>query len=229
MTGSKNIATQKGRAYEHWARSFTCGRPMSPKAAVAGSTGAGNFAIALVATGALSAAACAQVTAFDALIGAISVSKVSVASANAMRAKMDAAGLTHEAAIIAAGRRTVCAIAGLSRRKFAIALALAEAGSTIRVHDAPDALVIETLTAVPVRAVGRRRSMRCFRWAARLSLPQRRSGLARGGQKSCLICQSAQKPKQLASMAQDWSPLAIGCSPHLFFVLPRWQTREGIS
>ena len=63
--------------------------------------------------------------------------------------KMDAQGLTHEAAIVAAGEGGL-RDAGLSRQKIRYALALAQAGvDYAALRDAPDAQVIKTLTAIP--------------------------------------------------------------------------------
>ena len=80
-----------------------------------------QFATALAATGPLPLRLRAD--GFDALIGAIISQQVSVASANAMRAKMDAAGLTHETAILTAGEDGLRA-AGLSPALFILGFIL---------------------------------------------------------------------------------------------------------
>lgn len=85
---------------------------------------------------------------FAALFNAIIGQQVSTASADAIWARLEQAGLTAPEPILAAGHEGLRA-AGLSRQKIAYALALAEAGidyDALRV--APDADVIATLTAV---------------------------------------------------------------------------------
>ena len=85
---------------------------------------------------------------FAALFNAIIGQQVSTASADAIWARLEQAGLTAPEPILAAGDEGLRA-AGLSRQKIAYALALAEAGidyDALRV--APDADVIATLTAV---------------------------------------------------------------------------------
>lgn len=86
---------------------------------------------------------------FAALLDAITGQQVSVASANAIWARMQAAGLTHAAGIIAASDDDLRAV-GLSRQKarYARALALADLDYPA-LRAAPDDQVIATLTAIP--------------------------------------------------------------------------------
>ncbi|MBQ0715720.1 MAG: DNA-3-methyladenine glycosylase [Sulfitobacter litoralis] len=185
-----------------------------------------QFAIALDATGPLPLRLRAD--GFDALIGAIISQQVSVASANAMRAKMDAAGLTHEAAIIAAGEEGLRA-AGLSRQKIRYALALAEAGiDYTALRDAPDAVVIDTLTAVPGVGLWTAQIYAMFSLGRADILPQGDLALQEAA-KILFDLPQRPKPKQLASMAQDWSPWRSVAARILFSYYRVAKQREGIS
>lgn len=184
-----------------------------------------RFADALQATGPLPLRL--RDDGFDALIGAIIGQQVSVASASAMRAKMDAAGLTHEAAILNAGEDGLRA-AGLSRQEIRYALALATAGiDYAALRRAPDAQVIKTLTAVP--GVGT--------WTAQIyamfSLG-RADVFAEGdlalqeAAKLLFDLPERPKPKVLAAMAQDWSPWRSVAARALFSYYRVAKQREGI-
>jgi DNA-3-methyladenine glycosylase II len=86
---------------------------------------------------------------FAALLRAIVGQQVSVASARAIWARLEAAGLTEAAAMAAAGDDDLRA-AGLSRQKARYGQALAQAGIDFNaLRDAPDAEVVRTLVAVP--------------------------------------------------------------------------------
>jgi DNA-3-methyladenine glycosylase II len=85
---------------------------------------------------------------FAQLLSAIVSQQVSVASANAIWARLEAAGLTDPQAILALSEDDLRAH-GLSRQKAAYAHALAAAGIDFdALRDAPTGAVIETLTAV---------------------------------------------------------------------------------
>ena len=185
-----------------------------------------RFADALQATGPLPLRLRAD--GFDALIGTIISQQVSVASANAMRAKMDAQGLTHEAAIISAGEDGLRA-AGLSRQKIRYALALAQAGIDYNaLRNAPNNDVINTLTAIP--GVGT--------WTAQIyamfSLG-RADVFAEGdlalqeAAKTLFDLPERPKPKQLAQMAEDWSPWRSVAARVLFSYYRVVKKREGIT
>src|SRR5690606_4540990 len=86
---------------------------------------------------------------FAELLSAIVSQQVSVASANAIWARMEAAGLTAPAPILAAGEDGLRA-AGLSRQKIRYAQELARAGIDFdALREAPSEEVIKTLTQVP--------------------------------------------------------------------------------
>ncbi len=206
-------------------RIITCDADVAEGAAWLASTSP-HFSNALQATGPLPLRLRAD--GFDALIGAIISQQVSVASANAMRAKMDAQGLTHEAAILAAGEDGLRA-AGLSRQKIRYALALAQAGiDYAALRDAPDGDVIKTLTAVP--GVGS--------WTAQIyamfSLG-RADVFAEGdlalqeAAKVLFDLPERPKPKQLAMMAEDWSPWRSVAARALFSYYRVVKQREGIT
>ncbi|MEO0390344.1 MAG: DNA-3-methyladenine glycosylase 2 family protein [Pseudomonadota bacterium] len=85
---------------------------------------------------------------FAALLSKIVSQQVSVASAQAIWARMQGAGLTDEAAVLAAGDTGLREI-GLSRQKASYAQALAAAGlDYAALRAAPDAEVIAALTSV---------------------------------------------------------------------------------
>ncbi|MES2916190.1 MAG: DNA-3-methyladenine glycosylase 2 family protein [Pseudomonadota bacterium] len=86
---------------------------------------------------------------FAALLRAIVGQQVSVASARAIWARLEAAGLTEAAAMAAASDEGLRA-AGLSRQKARYGRALAQAGIDFKaLRDVSDVAVIERLVAVP--------------------------------------------------------------------------------
>jgi DNA-3-methyladenine glycosylase II len=106
-----------------------------------------RFAVALEQTGPLPLRRRAD--GFAALLDAIVSQQVSVASANAIWARLDAAGLTDQAAMSVADDDALRAV-GLSRQKMRYARALAQADldfTALRV--APTDNVIATLVALP--------------------------------------------------------------------------------
>lgn len=106
-----------------------------------------RFADALALTGPLPLRRRAD--GFAALMDAIVSQQVSVASANAIFARVQAAGLTEPMAVLAAGEEGLRAC-GLSRPKMRYALALAGAGLDYdALRQMPDDQVIATLVALP--------------------------------------------------------------------------------
>lgn len=86
---------------------------------------------------------------FEALLSAIVSQQVSVASANAIWTRLQAAGLTEPQAMAAASDEDLRAC-GLSRQKVRYGRALAQAGIDFNaLRDLPDEEVIATLVAVP--------------------------------------------------------------------------------
>ena len=90
-----------------------------------------------------------QADGFTALLDAIVGQQVSVASANAIWARMQAAGVTEQAAMALASDEALRAV-GLSRQKARYGRALAVAGIDFAaLREVPDAEVVKTLVAVP--------------------------------------------------------------------------------
>jgi len=105
-----------------------------------------RFALALSLTGPLPLRR--RPDGFEALLSAIVSQQVSVASARAIWARLDAAGMTAPAPILAASDDDLRAL-GLSRQKAAYARALAEAGIDFEsLRAAPVERVVAELTAV---------------------------------------------------------------------------------
>lgn len=86
---------------------------------------------------------------FGRLLQAIVGQQVSVASAAAIWARLEGAGMVEPAAVVAAGEEALRAL-GLSRQKARYAVALAGAGVDYdALRGMPDAEVVRVLTAVP--------------------------------------------------------------------------------
>ncbi|MEL6888907.1 MAG: DNA-3-methyladenine glycosylase 2 family protein [Pseudomonadota bacterium] len=165
---------------------------------------------------------------FAALLNAIVGQQVSTASAAAIWARIEAAGLTAPDTVLAAGEDGLRAV-GLSRQKIAYATALAEAGiDYAALRNVPDAEVIQTLTAV--KGIGI--------WTAEIyamfSLG-RADVFAPGDlalqEAARLIYNLPERPKEraLREMAQAWSPWRA-VAARLFFTYYRVaKGREGIT
>ncbi|MEP4248999.1 DNA-3-methyladenine glycosylase family protein [Tateyamaria sp.] len=165
---------------------------------------------------------------FAAVLNAIMGQQVSVASASAIWARLEAGGMTQPDAVVAAGEDGLRA-AGLSRQKITYALALAEAGIDYdALRSAPDAQVIATLTAVKGIGV----------WTAEIYAMfalGRADVFAPGDlalqEAAKLIFDLPERPKekQLRQMAQDWSPWRA-VAARLFFTYYRVaKGRDGVS
>ena len=184
-----------------------------------------RFAHALTLTGPLPLRR--QHDGFTALLDAITGQQVSVASANAIWARMTAAGLTHADGILAASDDHLRAV-GLSRQKARYAKALAEARID---YDAlrlcPDAHIIATLTAVT--GIGH--------WTAEIyaMFALGRADVFASGD---LALQEAARlayglpdrptPKALAARAQRWSPWRAVAARALWDYYRVAKAREGI-
>lgn len=106
-----------------------------------------RFAYALGAVGPLPLRR--QPDGFTALLDAITGQQVSIASADAIWRRMQAAGLTDRATLAAASDEA-CRAAGMSRQKARYGRALAQSDIDFDgLRGLPDAQVIATLTAVP--------------------------------------------------------------------------------
>ncbi|MEX0308605.1 MAG: DNA-3-methyladenine glycosylase [Tateyamaria sp.] len=163
-----------------------------------------------------------------ALLNAIVGQQVSTASANAIWARLDTAGLTAPDTVSAASDADLRA-AGLSRQKIAYAQALAGSGiDYVALRDAPDAEVIATLTAVKGIGV----------WTAEVYAMfalGRADVFAPGDlalqEAARMIFALPERPKEraLREMAQAWSPWRA-VAARLFFTYYRVaKGREGIT
>lgn len=164
---------------------------------------------------------------FAALLDAIVGQQVSVASANAIWARLEAAGLTDQAAMAAASDEVLRAV-GLSRQKARYGRALAAAGIDFEsLRTRPDAEVIATLVAVP--GIGS--------WTAEIyaMFALGRADVFAPGD---LALQEAarqlfgldQRPGERAfrAMAEDWSPWRSVAARVLWAYYRVAKTREGI-
>ncbi len=184
-----------------------------------------RFAHALVLTGPLPLRR--QADGFTALLDAITGQQVSVASANAIWARMEAAGLTDQAAMAAASDEALRAV-GLSRQKARYGRALAQAGIDFNaLRTLPDAEVIAILTAVP--GIGT--------WTAEIYAMfalGRADVFASGdlalqeGAKLLFGLENRPTDKALRAMAQDWSPWRAVAARVLWAYYHVAKSREGI-
>ncbi|OYX41837.1 MAG: 3-methyladenine DNA glycosylase [Rhodobacterales bacterium 32-67-9] len=164
---------------------------------------------------------------FAALLDAILGQQVSTASAAALRARMETAGLMTEPAVAAATEDDLRAC-GLSRQKIRYAHALARAGLDYDgLRGRPDAEVIATLTALP--GIGR--------WTAEvyalISLG-RADVFAPGDlalqEAARLLFDLPGRPSEpaLRAMAEDWSPWRAVAARALWAYYRVRRNREGI-
>jgi DNA-3-methyladenine glycosylase II len=164
---------------------------------------------------------------FGALLDAILGQQVSTASARALWARMEAAGLTEAAAVASASEDALRGL-GLSRQKARYALCLAQAGIDYdALRHAPDAEVMATLTAIP--GIGR--------WTAEVytMFALGRADVFAPGD---LALQEAARlaygldarpaPKALAALAERWSPWRAVAARALWAYYAQAKSREGI-
>jgi len=184
-----------------------------------------RFAGALALTGPLPLRRSAA--GFRALLSAIVSQQVSVASANAIWARMEAAGLCDPARMAVATADELRAV-GLSRQKARYGQALAAAGIDFAaLHDVPDDEVVAVLTAVP--GIGR--------WTAEIyaMFALGRADVFAPGD---LALQEAAKvlfglearptERAMRAMAEDWSPWRAVAARLLWAYYRVAKEREGI-
>ncbi len=184
-----------------------------------------RFAMALEMTGPLPLRR--QPDGFTALLDAIVGQQVSVASANAIWRRLEAAGLTDMAAMSTASDDVLRA-AGLSRQKARYGRALAAAGIDFNgLRDVPDPVVIATLIAVP--GIGN--------WTAEIYAMfalGRADVFAPGDlalqEAARLLFGLKTRPteKALRSMAQAWSPWRAVAARALWAYYHVAKSREGV-
>ncbi len=164
---------------------------------------------------------------FAALLDAILGQQVSTASAEAMRLKLDAAGLLDQARVAGAAEEELRAC-GLSRQKIRYAQTLARAGLDYHgLRAAPDDVVIATLVALP--GIGR--------WTAEvyalISLG-RADVFAPGDlalqEAARMIFDLPERPTEpaLRAMAEDWRPWRAVAARALWAYYRLRRKREGI-
>jgi len=164
---------------------------------------------------------------FDQLLSAIISQQVSVASAQAIWGRMQAAGLTSPENVLAASEDDLRSV-GLSRQKIRYAHALAEAGiDYVALRTAPTDQVMETLTQVPGIGV----------WTAEIyamfSLG-RADVFAPGDlalqESARVLFELSERPKDkaLRQMAENWSPWRSVAARLLWAYYRVAKDREGI-
>jgi len=164
---------------------------------------------------------------FAALLSAIIGQQVSVASANAIWGRLQAAGLTHQAAMAGASDDALRAV-GLSRQKARYGRELARAGIDFdALRGAPDEAVISILVAVP--GIGR--------WTAEIYAMfalGRADVFAPGDlalqEAARLLFALDDRPteKALRAMAQAWSPWRAVAARLLWDYYRVVKSREGV-
>lgn len=164
---------------------------------------------------------------FAELLNAIISQQVSVASARAVQGRMEAAGLTRPAAILAASDEALRA-AGLSRQKARYARALAAADiDYAALRTAPDDEVVATLTQVPGIGVWTAEIYAMFSLGrADIFAP---GDLAMRESARLLFDWSERPtPRAFREMAQAWSPWRAVAARLLWAYYQTVKDREGI-
>ena len=164
---------------------------------------------------------------FAALLDAIVGQQVSVASADAIWRRMEAAGLTDRATLAAASDEA-CRAAGLSRQKARYGRALADSAIDFdALRGLPDAQVVEVLTDVP--GIGM--------WTAEIYAMfalGRADVFAPGDlalqEAARVLFDLPDRPKEraLRAMAEAWSPWRSVAATLLWAYYPVAKSREGI-
>lgn len=165
---------------------------------------------------------------FEALVGAIVSQQVSVASARAIKARLEAAGLETAEAFAAASDESLRAN-GLSRQKARYIKALAGAGIDFdALRTAPEDDIVAVLTAVP--GIGR--------WTAEIYV-MFSLGRADTFAPNDLALQEAarllfalpERPREtpLRAMAEAWSPWRTVAAGMLWHYYHHAKSREGVT
>ncbi|QFS82784.1 DNA-3-methyladenine glycosylase [Roseivivax sp. THAF40] len=165
---------------------------------------------------------------FGQLLSAIVSQQVSVASARAIKARLEAAGYLDEAAIRGATEEDLRAV-GLSRQKARYAKALAEAEIDFdALRDAPTEEVVATLTQVKGIGVWTAEIYAMFSLGhADVFAP----GDLALQESARLLFDLPERPKEraLREMAQDWSPWRSVAARALWAYYHVAKDREGIA
>lgn len=184
-----------------------------------------RFAEALAATGPLPLRR--REDGFRALLSAIVSQQVSVASANAIWGRMEAAGLCDPAGMAAASEEVLRA-AGLSRQKARYGQALARAGIDFgALRAAPDEEVVAVLTAVP--GIGRWTAEIYAMFALGRADVFAPADLAlQEGVRVLFGLEARPSEKALRAMAAEWSPWRAVAARLLWAYYHVVKQREGI-
>ncbi len=164
---------------------------------------------------------------FGGLLEIIISQQVSVASANAIRARMVEAGLTTEAAVLAAGDQGLRA-AGLSRPKARYALILASKDLDYAgLHRLSDTETLARLTAITGIGPWTAQIYIMFCMGSADMFPPGDLALQVAAQ-HLFDLPERPKPEALAEMAQDWSPWRSVAARALFAYYRIVKNREGL-
>jgi DNA-3-methyladenine glycosylase II len=164
---------------------------------------------------------------FRALLSAIVSQQVSVASANAIWARLEAAGLCDPAVMAAASDEALRAV-GLSRQKARYGQALARAGIDFEgLRGVPDEEVVAVLTAVP--GIGRWTAEIYAMFALGRADVFAPADLAlQEGARLLFGMEARPSEKALRAMAEDWSPWRAVAARMLWAYYHVEKQREGI-
>ena len=165
---------------------------------------------------------------FATLLNAIISQQVSVASARAIWARMETAGLTSAAGVEAAGEDGLRA-AGLSRQKIRYALALASARlDYAALRDLPDDAVIARLTEVPGIGVWTGQIYAMFS-LGRADVFAPGDLALQEAARLIFDLEARPKPAVLAQMAESWSPWRAVAARLMFTYYRVVKEREGVT
>ena len=164
---------------------------------------------------------------FRALLSAIVSQQVSVASANAIWARLEAAGLCDPEVMAGAGEEVLRA-AGLSRQKARYGQALARAGiDFVALREAADEEVVAVLTAVP--GIGRWTAEIYAMFALGRADVFAPADLAlQEGVRLLFSLEARPQEKALRAMAEAWSPWRAVAARLLWAYYHVEKRREGI-
>lgn len=184
-----------------------------------------RFAAALDLTGPLPLRR--QEDGFTALLDAIVGQQVSVASADAIWKRLEAAGLTGQAAMAVASDEDLRA-AGLSRQKARYGRALAQSGIDFAaLRDLPDAQVVKVLTAVPGIGLWTAEIYAMFA-LGRADVFAPGDLALQEGARHLFGLPERPKERALRAMAEDWSPWRAVAARALWAYYRVIRSREGI-
>ncbi|MBP0481791.1 DNA-3-methyladenine glycosylase family protein [Sagittula salina] len=185
-----------------------------------------RFARALEATGPLPLRL--RPDGFGQLLGAIVSQQVSVASARAIWARLEAGGMVTEAAVAAASEEDLRGL-GLSRQKASYAQALARAGVDFgALRDMPTADVVKTLVAVKGIGVWTAEIYAMFS-LGRADVFAPGDLALQEGVRMLFALEERPKERALRSMAEDWAPWRSVAARLLWAYYHVEKQREGIA